>query len=106
MPTADAVVVVRTLDRIADMAAAEALFAATWPGQPPATTGLMRALEHAGGYVAGAYLDGAMVGAVAGFLASHPPPGLPSHVAPATPAAPGRGGGDPPQGPHRPRGGG
>jgi predicted GNAT superfamily acetyltransferase len=89
MTTAD--VVVRTLDRIADIADAEALFAATWPGQPPATAGLMRALEHAGGYVAGAYLDGAMVGAAAAFLASHPTPGLHSHVAAVTPPARGRG---------------
>jgi predicted GNAT superfamily acetyltransferase len=84
-------VVVRTLDRIADIADAEALFAATWPGQPPATAGLMRALEHAGGYVAGAYLDGGMVGAAAAFLASHPTPGLHSHVAAVAPAARGRG---------------
>jgi predicted GNAT superfamily acetyltransferase len=84
-------VVVRTLDRIADIAAAEALFAATWPGQPPATAGLMRALEHAGGYVAGAYLGDTLVGAAAAFLASHPTPGLHSHVAAVTPTARGRG---------------
>jgi len=88
--TADAVAV-RTLHRIEDIAAAEALFAATWPGQPPATAGLMRAIEHAGGYVAGAYIDDAMVGAAAAFLASHPSPGLHSHVAAVTPAARGRG---------------
>jgi predicted GNAT superfamily acetyltransferase len=90
MTTVDAVVV-RTLDRIADIAAAEALFAATWPGQPPATAGLMRAIEHAGGYVAGAYLGDTLVGAAAAFLASHPIPGLHSHVAAVTPAARGRG---------------
>jgi predicted GNAT superfamily acetyltransferase len=84
-------VVVCTLDRIADIAAAEALFAATWPGQPPATAGLMRALEHAGGYVAGAYLGDTLVGAAAAFLASHPTPGLHSHVAAVTPSARGRG---------------
>jgi predicted GNAT superfamily acetyltransferase len=89
--TADAVVVVRTLDRIADIAAAEALFAATWPGQPPATAGLMRALEHVGGYVAGAYLGDILVGAAAAFLASRPTPGLHSHVAAVTPPARGRG---------------
>jgi predicted GNAT superfamily acetyltransferase len=82
---------VRTLERIADIAAAEALFAATWPGQPPATAALMRALEHAGGYVAGAYLGDTLVGAAAAFLASHPTPGLHSHVAAVTPAARGRG---------------
>jgi predicted GNAT superfamily acetyltransferase len=77
-PTA---VVVRTLDRITDLVQAEALFAATWPGHPPAAANLLRALEHAGGYVAGAYVDGVMVGAAAAFLASHPAPGLHSHVA-------------------------
>src|SRR4051812_48315134 len=86
-----AAVAVRTLDRIADIAQAESLFAATWPGQPPATAGLMRALEHAGGYVAGAYAGDTMVGAAAAFLASHPTPGLHSHVTAVTSAARGRG---------------
>jgi predicted GNAT superfamily acetyltransferase len=89
--TIDGALAVRTLARIADIIDAEQLFAATWPGQPPATAGLMRALEHAGGYVAGAYLDGAMVGAAAAFLASHPTPGLHSHVAAVAPAARSRG---------------
>jgi predicted GNAT superfamily acetyltransferase len=89
--TATTAVAVRTLDRIADITEAEALFTATWPGQPPATAGLMKALEHAGGYVAGAYLDGAMVGAAAAFLASHPTPGLHSHVAAVAPAVRGLG---------------
>src|SRR3954452_15082581 len=86
-----AAVAVRTLDRIADITQAESLFAATWPGQPPATAGLMRALEHAGGYVAGAYAGDTMVGAAAAFLASHPTPGLHSHVTAVTSAARGRG---------------
>src|SRR3954469_6144378 len=84
-------VVVQTLDRLTEIAEAGALFAATWPGQPPATAGLMRALEHAGGYVAGAYVADTMVGAAAAFLASHPTPGLHSHVTAVTPAARGRG---------------
>ena len=91
MTAAPTTVAVRTLDRIADSTEAEGLFAATWPGQPPATAGLMKALEHAGGYVAGAYLDGAMVGAAAAFLASHPTPGLHSHVAAVAPAVRGLG---------------
>src|SRR4051794_41883012 len=94
-----AAVAVRTLDRIADITDAEALFAATWPGQPPATAGLMRALEHAGGYVAGAYLQGAMVGAAAAFLAPPPTPGLHSPLPPLPPSARGRGGGHAPQPP-------
>src|SRR3954452_6664597 len=51
----------------------------------------MRALEHAGGYVAGAYAGDTMVGAAAAFLASHPTPGLHSHVTAVTSAARGRG---------------
>ena len=90
---------VRTLHRIEDLAVAEALFAATWPGQPPASAALLRAIEHAGGYVAGAYrcsddesgTASEMVGAAAGFLAAHPGPALHSHVAAVTPAARGMG---------------
>ena len=95
-PTGRAVAVdVRTLESIEDLTVAEALFAATWPGQPPATAALLKAIEHAGGYVAGAYLTadddaGAareMVGAAAGFLAAHPGPALHSHLAAVVPAA-------------------
>jgi predicted GNAT superfamily acetyltransferase len=86
-------VAVRTLDRIADLALAEALFAATWPGQRPATAALLKAVEHAGGYVAGAFLPGGaeLVGAAAGFLAAHPAPALHSHLAAVVPAARGHG---------------
>jgi predicted GNAT superfamily acetyltransferase len=83
--------IVQTLDRMEEITAAAELFARTWPRQPPATAGLLRALEHAGGYVAGVYVDGAMVGAAAAFLASHPTPGLHSHVAAVDPALRGQG---------------
>jgi predicted GNAT superfamily acetyltransferase len=90
---------VRTLNRIEDLAIADALFAATWPGQPPSTPALLKAIEHAGGYVAGAYLTadgdagaaGEMVGAAVGFLAAHPGPALHSHLAAVVPAARGLG---------------
>jgi predicted GNAT superfamily acetyltransferase len=92
-------VAVRSLHRIEELAEAEALFAATWPGQPPATAALLRAIEHAGGYVAAAFRiaarsagrSGEMVGAAAGFLAAHPGPALHSHVAAVVPAARGMG---------------
>jgi predicted GNAT superfamily acetyltransferase len=92
-------VVVRTLADMKDLALAEGLFAATWPGQPPATAALLKAIEHAGGYVAGAYAtgdgdgwrSGQMVGAAAGFLAAHPGPALHSHLAAVVPAARGLG---------------
>jgi predicted GNAT superfamily acetyltransferase len=90
---------VRTLHRIEDLAVAEALFAATWPGQPPVTAALLKAIEHTGGYVAGAFASGAggavrpgqMIGAAAGFLAAHPGPALHSHLAAVVPAARGSG---------------
>jgi predicted GNAT superfamily acetyltransferase len=91
-------VAVRTLHRIEELATAEALFAATWPGQPPATAALLKAIEHAGGYVAGAFAAETpagrpreMLGAAAGFLAAHPGPALHSHLAAVVPAARGLG---------------
>lgn len=90
-PAAARAVVVRNLARIEDLAGAEALFAATWPGQPPVTAGLLKALVHAGGYVSGAYAGGELVGAAAAFLADHDGPALHSHLAAVTPAARGLG---------------
>ena len=84
-------VVVRDLVRIEDLRAAETLFAATWPGQPPATAGLLKALVHAGGYVSGAYAGEELVGAAAAFLAEHGGPALHSHLAAVPPAARGLG---------------
>jgi predicted GNAT superfamily acetyltransferase len=84
-------VVVRELGRIEDLQAAEALFSATWPGQPPATAGLLKALVHAGGYVSGAYRGEDLVGAAAAFLADHGGPALHSHLAAVPPAARGLG---------------
>ena len=84
-------VVVRELACVEDLRAAETLFTATWPGQPPATAGLLKALVHAGGYVAGAYAQGELVGAAAAFLADHGGPALHSHLAAVPPAARGLG---------------
>jgi predicted GNAT superfamily acetyltransferase len=85
-------VTVRELGTVAELAEAEALFAATWPGQPPASTGLLRAVSHAGGYVSGARAeDGTMLGAAMGFLADHHGPALHSHLAAVVPAARARG---------------
>jgi len=85
-------VTVRELGTLAELAEAEALFAATWPGQPPASTGLLRAVSHAGGYVSGARdEDGTLLGAAMGFLAEHHGPALHSHLAAVAPAARARG---------------
>jgi predicted GNAT superfamily acetyltransferase len=85
-------VTVRELTSLADLDEAAALFTATWPGQPPAGTNLLRAISHAGGYVAGARdEDGVLLGAAMGFLAEHGGPALHSHLAAVVPAARGRG---------------
>ncbi len=85
-------VVVRELTSLADLADAADLFSATWPGQPPAGTNLLRAVSHAGGYVAGARDEGGvLLGAAMGFLARHDGPALHSHLAAVVPAARGRG---------------
>ena len=62
------------LDTLDAVRAAEALFVDVWqsPGTPPLTAELMRAVEHAGGYVVGAYDGERMIGASSGFLAMGP----------------------------------
>lgn len=64
-------VVVRRLDTLDGVRAAEALFSEVWrsPGKPPLSAEVMRAVEHAGGYVTGAYDGHRMLAASSGFLA-------------------------------------
>jgi predicted GNAT superfamily acetyltransferase len=67
-----------------ELAAAQRLFEEIWrPAQgnpPPMTAELLRALAHAGNYVAGAFAGTRMVGASAGFFTAPPDPGLHSHI--------------------------
>ncbi|MGV9375731.1 GNAT family N-acetyltransferase [Nonomuraea sp. NPDC003707] len=80
---------VRELHEMAEFEQVDALFDDIWhfgTGAPPITIELMRALAHAGGYVAGAFEGGRLVGGSVGFLASGN--ALHSHV---TGAAAGRG---------------
>ncbi|MGV9778802.1 GNAT family N-acetyltransferase [Streptosporangium sp. NPDC003464] len=58
------------------------------PGDPPISVEMMRALSHAGNYVAGAYQGGRMVGASVAFFGAPPGQVLHSHV---TGASVGRG---------------
>lgn len=53
------------------MRAAEELFGAVWrsPGSPPMTADVMRAVEHAGGYVVGAYDGPHLLAASSAFVA-------------------------------------
>lgn len=69
--TARARVRVRPLDTLAAVREAADLLARVWrtaPSNPPLAAEVMRAVEHAGGYVVGAYADDVLVGASSGFL--------------------------------------
>ena len=59
------------LDTLAGVRASAALFAEVWrteAANPPLPAEVMRAVEHAGGYVVGAYAGDRLVGASTGFL--------------------------------------
>ena len=62
---------VQPLDTLAAVRDAAALLARVWKtdtSKPPLAAEVMRAVEHAGGYVVGAYAEEVMVGASSGFL--------------------------------------
>ncbi|TDE30955.1 GNAT family N-acetyltransferase [Nonomuraea mesophila] len=64
---------VRELHEMAEFEQVNDLFEDIWhfgPGDPPITVELMRALSHSGGYVAGAFEGGRLVGGSVGFLAA------------------------------------
>jgi predicted GNAT superfamily acetyltransferase len=74
---------VRELHDMADLMAAHALIDSIWrpaPGAAPLSAETMRALAHAGNYVAAAYLDGRMAGTSIAFLADPPGQSLHSHI--------------------------
>jgi predicted GNAT superfamily acetyltransferase len=77
-------VVVRDLRRHEERNEARRLFAAVWRPEagdpPPMTAELLRALGHAGNYVAGAFAGTRMVGASAGFFTAPPECALHSHI--------------------------
>jgi predicted GNAT superfamily acetyltransferase len=65
---------VRTLSRMTELNDAMEALRTIWGfpgGEAPISAELMRAIALAGGYVAGAYVDGRLVGASAGFLGQH-----------------------------------
>ncbi|WP_371525379.1 GNAT family N-acetyltransferase [Streptomyces sp. NBC_01283] len=82
--------VVRELHELHELEGANALFETIWgssPGSSPMGVEQMRALSHAGNYVAGAFEDGRLVGASVAFFAAPAGEALHSHV---TGALPGR----------------
>ncbi|WP_367048004.1 GNAT family N-acetyltransferase [Streptomyces sp. Je 1-332] len=85
--------VVRELHELRELEGANALFEEIWgssPGSSPMGVEQMRALSHAGNYVAGAFEGGRLVGASVAFFAAPAGAALHSHV---TGALPGRGAG-------------
>ena len=87
-------IVARRLDTLEGVQAAANLFAEVWqsPETPPLTADVMRAVEHAGGYVVGAYDGPTLLGASSGFLALGPDGScrLHSHISGVLPSAQGR----------------
>lgn len=69
---AEGAVDVRTLDDMVAITDAVELLRSIWksPGsEAPVSAGVLRALSFAGGYAAGAFADGALIGASVGFVA-------------------------------------
>jgi predicted GNAT superfamily acetyltransferase len=62
---------VRPLVTMDEIGEAVALLAEIWGEPGPMSAELLRAIGHAGGYASGAWVDGVLVGASAGFLARH-----------------------------------
>lgn len=80
--------VVRELHDLHELEGADALFGEIWgssPGASPMGVEQMRALSHAGNYVAGAFADGRLVGASVAFFAAPVGEALHSHVTGALP---------------------
>lgn len=84
------------LTTLEQVRAAEALFARVWDAEPaaaPVTAEVLRAVEHGGGYVVGAYDREALLGASCGFLGVGPGGDvrLHSHITGVLATAQGRG---------------
>lgn len=88
-----AAVRVAELHDLADLTAAAELYQTVWHTDAraaPVSPDLMRALSHAGGYVAGAYDAGRLVGASLAFHTGGPEAGLHSHISAVLPDVQGR----------------
>ncbi|MGW1990266.1 GNAT family N-acetyltransferase [Embleya sp. NPDC001921] len=74
---------IRELHMMEDLDAVSLLYADIWgsrPGASPISAEVMRALAHAGNYVAGAYEDGRLVGASVAFFGEPIGTSLHSHI--------------------------
>ena len=63
---------IRELRELTDLAALAGLLAEIWGGQGALGPDTLRALEHSGNYVAGAFVDGRMAGGLVGWLGGDP----------------------------------
>lgn len=82
-PTAADGLAVREVHDMADLAEVCELIDAIWrpaPGATPISLELMRALSHAGNYVAAAYQNGQLAGTSIAFLSDPPGTSLHSHI--------------------------
>jgi predicted GNAT superfamily acetyltransferase len=85
---------VRTVDDLGELALASELWQTIWKrdGEAPVSRDLLRALSHAGNYLAGAFRDGSLIGALLGFYSGHDRPDqMHSHILGVDPEARARG---------------
>ncbi|MFW0796579.1 GNAT family N-acetyltransferase [Gordonia sp. CPCC 205515] len=83
MPHASTGVEIRELSSPADLAALTRVFDDVWrpdPSDRPVSTDMLRALAHAGNYVAGAYVGDRLAGGSVGFFAAPAGETLHSHI--------------------------
>jgi predicted GNAT superfamily acetyltransferase len=84
---------IRELAEVDDLQRLCALVDEVWhpePTNPPVTAEFLRALAHAGNYVAGAFAGDQLVGTCVGFFASPAEHAMHSHLAGVSPRVPGR----------------
>jgi predicted GNAT superfamily acetyltransferase len=84
---------IRELAEVDDLQRLCALVDEIWhpePTNPPVTAEFLRALAHAGNYVAAAFAGDQLVGACVGFFASPAAHAMHSHIAGVSPRLPGR----------------
>lgn len=85
---------IRSVESIADLHQVVGLFAEVWGlerGDELVTVSLLRAMTHAGHYVAAAFEDGRVRGACFGFFSAPAERALHSHISGVSPSARGRG---------------
>jgi predicted GNAT superfamily acetyltransferase len=73
--------VITELSELDDLRALERLFAEVWerPDDPPLESDVLKALALSGNYIAGANVDGRLVGGLVGWLGGQPPDQLHLH---------------------------